>query len=155
MECGRGGHGRHPPAPVSDGESRGGGAQRASMLADAVEALLGAVYSEAGFDAALAVVRRLVGEVIQATEVANWSKDAKTELQEQLQSRHIAVPAYRIVAARGEKHAQTFEVECAVAALGLAARGEGRSRRMAEQDAAAQMLTLMKSSDHPLGSQRN
>lgn len=134
---------------MSDGESRGGGAQRPSMLADAVEALLGAVYREGGFAAAHETVRRLFGEIIQATEVDNWSKDAKTELQEWLQARHLAVPSYRILAARGEKHAQTFEVECAVAALDRVAHGEGRSRRVAEQDAAGQMLEQLKGGARP------
>ena len=136
---------------LSDGETRGGGAQRASILADAVEALIGAVYVDGGYAPALAVVRSLFGEVIQATEAESWSKDAKTELQEWLQARRIAVPAYRITATRGEKHAQTFEVECAVPTLGLAERGEGRSRRVAEQEAARRLLDVLKASDHPGG----
>lgn len=136
---------------LSDGEARGGGAQRPSILADATEALIGAAFLDGGFDAAMQVVRRLFGEIIDATDVDNWSKDAKTELQEWLQARKLPVPAYRIVATRGEKHAQTFEVECAVAALGLAESGEGRSRRAAEQEAAARMLAALKSSDRPDG----
>ena len=74
-------------------------------------------------------MRRLFGEIIDSTEIDSWSKDAKTELQEWLQARRLAVPAYRIAATRGQAHAQTFEVECAVPALALAERGEGRSRR--------------------------
>ncbi|MBL8340019.1 MAG: ribonuclease III [Rubrivivax sp.] len=140
---------------LSEGEARGGGTQRASILADAVEALIGAVYLEAGYEAALAVVQRLFGEVIQATEADSWSKDAKTELQEWLQARRLPVPAYRIAATRGEKHAQTFEVECAVPSLGLVEGGEGRSRRAAEQEAARRMLATLKASDRPGGPLRS
>jgi ribonuclease-3 len=134
---------------LSDGETRGGGAQRASILADALEALIGAAFLDGGFDAAQQVVRRLFGELIDSTEIDNWSKDAKTELQEFLQARRLAVPSYRIVATRGQAHAQTFEVECQVAPLGLAERGEGRSRRTAEQQAARRMLEVLKASDRP------
>lgn len=132
---------------LSEGEARGGGALRPSILADATEAVLGAVYLDAGFDAALAVVQRLLGEQIDAIEVESFGKDPKTELQEWLQGRRLAVPAYRIAATRGQAHAQTFEVECAVAALRLTARGEGRSRRAAEQQAARRMLSQLEASD--------
>ena len=136
---------------MSDGESRGGGAQRPSILADAVEALIGATFLDGGFDAAQGLVRRLFGDIISGTEVGNWSKDAKTELQEWLQGRKLPVPAYRITATRGQAHAQTFEVACEVAALGLTELGEGRSRRIAEQEAARRMLDSLKASDQPGG----
>jgi ribonuclease III len=134
---------------LSEGEARAGGAQRPSILADAVEALIGATYLDGGFDAAHLVVRRLFGDLISGTEVGNWSKDAKTELQEWLQGRKLAVPAYRIKATRGQAHAQTFEVECEVAALRLIEVGEGRSRRTAEQEAARRMLATLRSNDKP------
>ena len=140
---------------LSDGETRGGGAQRPSILADAVEAVIGAVFLDGGFGPAQEAVRRLLGDVIGSTEVESWTKDAKTELQEWLQARRIAVPAYRITATRGQAHAQTFEVECAVAALALAERGEGRSRRAAEQDAARRMIDTLKASDRPGGPLRS
>ena len=140
---------------LSEGEMRGGGAQRPSILADAVEALIGAIFLDGGCDRAQEAVRRLFGDVIAATEADAWTKDAKTELQEWLQARRLPVPAYRIVGTRGEKHAQTFEVECAVSALGLAERGEGRSRRIAEQDAAQRMLEQLKASDRPDGPLRS
>ncbi len=140
---------------LSEGEMRGGGTQRASILADAVEALIGACFLDGGFAAAQELVRRLFGEVIKATEPDNWSKDAKTELQEWLQARRLPVPAYRIAATRGQAHAQTFEVECAVPALALTEMGEGRSRRAAEQEAARRMLDALKASDRPGGPLRN
>lgn len=140
---------------LSEGETRGGGAQRPSILADAVEALIGATFLDGGFDAAQGLVRRLFGEVIGATEVESWTKDPKTELQEWLQARRLAVPSYRIVATRGQAHAQTFEVECSVPALHLAENGEGRSRRAAEQEAARRLLDTLKASDRPGGPLRS
>ena len=140
---------------LSDGEARGGGAQRPSMLADAVEALIGATYLDGGFDAATGLVRKLFGELINSTELDAWRKDAKTELPEWLQARKLPVPSYRIVATRGQAHAQTFDVECAVPALGQAEQGQGRSRRSAEQEAANLMLTRLKANDGPDGPLRN
>jgi ribonuclease-3 len=134
---------------LSEGEARGGGSQRPSILADAVEAIIGATFLDGGFDAAQALVRKLFGDVIDNTEIDNWAKDAKTELQEWLQARRIAVPVYRISGTRGQAHAQTFEVECAVPALRLLEHGEGRSRRIAEQEAARRMLDALKLSDKP------
>ena len=136
---------------LSDGEGRGGGAQRPSILADATEGVIGATFLDGGFEAAQALVKRLFGEVIHATEADSFSKDAKTELQEWLQARKLPVPTYTIVATRGQAHAQTFELECAVPALGLAERGEGRSRRAAEQEAARRMLDTLNSADRPGG----
>jgi ribonuclease-3 len=134
---------------LSEGEARGGGAQRASILADGLEALVGAAFLDGGYGAAQQVVARLFGDLIDSAEVDRFNKDAKTELQEWLQARRLPVPAYRIVATRGQAHAQTFEVECGVAALGLAERGEGRSRRAAEQQAAMRLLEGLKASDRP------
>jgi ribonuclease-3 len=140
---------------LSEGEARGGGAQRPSILADALEAIIGAVFLDGGFQAAHGVVQRIFGDVILATEAESWSKDAKTELQEWLQARRFAVPAYRIAATTGQAHAQTFDVECAVVALGLSERGEGKSRRAAEQEAARRMLAALKASDNPGGPLRS
>ena len=95
--------------------------------------------------------RQLFGDLIDSSEAERWRKDAKTELQEWLQARKLPVPTYRIVATRGQAHAQTFDVECAVPALGLAELGEGRSRRIAEQEAARCMLDKLKASDRPGG----
>jgi ribonuclease-3 len=140
---------------LSEGEARAGGAQRPSILADAVEALIGAVFLDGGFDPAAALVRRLFGEVIATSEANSWSKDAKTELQEWLQARRIAVPSYTIVATSGQAHAQTFEVECAVPSLSVAETGRGRSRRAAEQEAARRLLKVLKASDRPGGPLRS
>jgi ribonuclease-3 len=128
---------------LSEGEARGGGAQRPSILADAVEAIVGAVHMDAGFEAAQALVRGWFADLISRTDVAHWGKDPKTELQERLQARKLPVPAYRIRATRGQAHAQTFEVECEVPAYGLLVAAEGRSKRVAEQEAARRMLGLM------------
>lgn len=133
---------------LSEGEARGGGAQRPSILADAVEAILGAAYVDAGYEAAQGIVKHLLASAIAEAGAAGgqFAKDAKTALQEWLQARRLAVPVYRIVATRGQAHAQQFEVECAVPALDAAERGEGRSRRVAEQQAAERMLARLNAS---------
>jgi ribonuclease III len=125
---------------LSEGEARGGGAQRVSILADAVEALIGAVYLDAGYPAALAVVQRLWAQAIDSVDPSTLDKDPKTELQERLQARRLPTPDYRITATRGRAHAQTFEVACNVPALQLHALGQGASRRAAEQAAAQAVL---------------
>ena len=128
---------------LSDGEARGGGAQRPSILADTVEAIIGAVHLDAGFDAAKSLVQRWFGGLIDRSDMGEWGKDPKTELQERLQARKLPVPAYKIRATRGQAHAQTFEVECEIPAYGLSAVAEGRSKRAAEQEAARRMLALL------------
>ena len=134
---------------LGEGEARGGGAGRPSILADALEAVIGATFQDGGFAPARALVQSLFGEIIETTELSSWAKDAKTELQEWLQGRKLPVPSYRITATRGQAHAQTFEVECAVPALSLHETGEGRSRRAAEQEAAARMLETLRQNDEP------
>jgi ribonuclease III len=125
---------------LSDGEARGGGAQRPSILADALEAIIGAVYRDAGFEAAEALVRRLFEPLISETATQSWGKDAKTQLQEWLQARRQSIPEYRIEATRGRAHDQTFVVVCSIVGSSVQARGEGRSRRAAEQEAARLVL---------------
>jgi ribonuclease-3 len=132
---------------MSEGEARGGGATRPSILADAVEALIGAVSIDGGFEAAQAVVTHLFGETIASTTTESWRKDAKTELQEWLQARHVPVPNYRILATHGQAHAQTFEVECEVPSLRWQDTGEGKSRRQAEQASAQKLLDRIKSGE--------
>lgn len=135
---------------LSEGEAKGGGAQRPSMLADAVEALIGAAFVDGGYPAAEGLVQRLLADLMAESGnsgSAHWGKDAKTALQELLQGRRLAVPTYRITETRGQAHDQIFEVECAVPALQLAKRGEGRSRRIAEQEAARRLLDELIASD--------
>jgi ribonuclease-3 len=140
---------------MSEGEARGGGAQRPSILADALEAIIGASFVDGGFEPAAELVKRLFGELIDSTEAGSWTKDAKTELQEWLQGRKLPVPAYRIVSTKGQAHAQVFDVVCEVASLGLSESGEGRSRRQAEQEAARRMLATLRASDQPGGPLRS
>jgi ribonuclease-3 len=134
---------------LGEGEARGGGALRASILADALEALIGATFQDGGIAAARSLVQSLFGEIIETTDVSSWTKDAKTELQEWLQARRLPVPTYRIIATRGQAHAQTFEVECAVPTLSMRESGQGKSRRAAEQEAARRMIDALSASDEP------
>jgi ribonuclease III len=130
---------------LGEGELKSGGAQRPSILADALEAVIGAAHVDGGFAVARKVVRRILGPVLETTDPATvLGKDAKTLLQEYLQGRHIALPRYSIVATEGEAHRQRFTLECAVPQLEIRARGEGLSRRAAEQDAAAQVYALLR-----------
>lgn len=128
---------------LGGGEMKSGGFRRASILADALEAILGAIFLDSGFDAAAMAVERLIGPRLSGLPAASALKDPKTRLQEALQGRAMALPEYRLMAVCGEAHAQVFTVQCAVAALGLAASGEGGSRRRAEQLAADRLLALL------------
>jgi len=130
---------------LSEGEAKGGGAQRASILADALEAIIGAVYLDAGFDAARDLVLRLFEPLVAESTMEVWRKDAKTTLQEWLQARKMAVPTYRIEATRGKAHAQTFVVACDLPELSLSMQAEGLSRRAAEQAAAELMMAHLHS----------
>ena len=140
---------------VSEGEARGGLAQRPSLLADALEAVIGAVHLDGGYAAASEAVRRLFGELLQGAETDTWIKDAKTELQEWLQARRLPIPQYRIVATRGQAHAKTFVVECSVPSLSLAESGEGLKRQDAEKEAARRILEQLKAGDRPGGPLRS
>lgn len=121
---------------LGEGERKSGGFRRPSMLADAMEALFGAVLLDGGFEAAEKVVLALFVPYLAQVDVQTLGKDAKTLLQEYLQARRIALPNYSIVAVQGEAHAQSFRVECAIPALKITSHGEGSSRRNAEQQAA-------------------
>lgn len=126
---------------LSEGEAKGGGAQRASILADALEAIIGAVYVDAGFDAARALVQRLFEPMLEESgSLEVWAKDAKTALQEWLQARKMPLPTYGIEATRGKAHEQVFVVSCSLPDLGIHVNGEGTSRRAAEQVAAQEAL---------------
>ena len=125
---------------LGDGEKRSGGHKRPSILADALEAVIGAVYLDAGFDTANALVRRMYSGLELNAQMSAMGKDPKTELQEWLQARKMKLPIYRVVATLGEAHKQTFDVECTVQETGRSERGIGASRRAGEQAAAAAML---------------
>ena len=122
------------------GELRSGGFRRQSILADALEALCGAVFLDGGLPAAEPLVTRLFAGRIAALPDPEALKDAKTRLQEYLQSRSLTLPRYVILGIEGEDHAQVFRVSCEVPGLALRVEGEGSSRRRAEQQAAARML---------------
>ncbi len=130
---------------LGEGEVRSGGKKRPSILADALEAVIGAVYLDGGFVAAHGMVRRLFKGVEINPTMAAIGKDSKTELQEWLQGRKMKLPLYRVVATLGAAHQQSFDVECEVAELNLSERGIGGSRRAGEQAAAAAMLQTLRS----------
>ena len=121
---------------LGEGELKSGGAKRPSMLADALEAVIGAAFLDGGFDAAHGIVARLFSDALHKIDPQTSGKDAKTLLQEFLQSRRMALPRYSVIAVRGEAHEQLFEVECEVKELDIRCRGTGVSRRSAEQQAA-------------------
>jgi ribonuclease III len=124
-----------PQLLLGEGELKSGGVSRPSILADALEAVIGATFLDAGFDAAHGVVRTLFATALTQVN-PQAAKDAKTLLQELVQGRHLPLPQYTIVATHGEAHDQRFEVECYVASLDIRTRGAGTSKRAAEQAAA-------------------
>lgn len=128
---------------LGSGELKTGGFRRASILADALEAVLGAIFLDAGFDAAAAAVQRITASRLAELPAADALKDPKTRLQEALQAHGLALPLYTLTAVAGDPHAQSFTVSCEVPIFGLAAVGEGASRRRAEQLAAAKLLDLL------------
>lgn len=119
-----------------DGELKSGGDQRPSILADTLEAVLGAIYLDGGFARAEEVVVALFTPLLQGLDPQTLGKDAKTLLQEFLQSRRLPLPQYSVIATTGEAHQQQFEVECVVPKLNIRTVGKGASRRGAEQEAA-------------------
>ena len=122
---------------LGDAVHKGGTAGRASIFADALEALFGAVFLDGGFDAARDVIRAVFAGDLAGLDPAALGKDPKTRLQEWLQARRIPVPEYTVVDTAGAAHAQSFTVECRVPSLALVTSGVGPSRRAAEQAAAA------------------
>ncbi|MDI1273399.1 ribonuclease III [Polaromonas sp.] len=129
---------------LGEGETKSGGQKRPSILADALEAVIGAVFLDAGFDKADRLVRRLFQDVEINPTMQAIGKDPKTELQEWLQGRKMNLPIYRVVGTLGAAHKQTFDVECEISEFGRAERGIGGSRRAGEQAAAAAMLAYVK-----------
>jgi ribonuclease III len=134
-----------PALALGAGELKTGGFRRESILADALEAVCGALYLEAGLEVAQRVFLRVLAPALAGVEgaaasAAEGQKDPKTRLQEWLQGRGLPLPRYTVMQVAGEMHAQTFRVHCAVDAIQASAEGEGLSRRRAEQAAAHQLL---------------
>ncbi|MGB7650073.1 MAG: ribonuclease III [Gallionella sp.] len=121
---------------LGEGELKSAGFRRPSILADALEAIFGAVFMDAGFAAAEQVVLKLFVPYLASIDLKTLGKDAKTLLQEFLQSKYIALPTYTVLATEGLAHEQVFQVECAIPSLKIITRGRGASRRHAEQQAA-------------------
>ena len=131
---------------LGEGELKTGGASRPSILADACEAVFGAVFLDAGFEAAQRVILRLYEPILAAGNVRpeRFAKVAKTQLQEFLQSLHEKIPVYSVVSTTGAAHEQTFCCGCRIELAGIYETGTGKSRRAAEQDAAAKVLARVK-----------
>jgi ribonuclease-3 len=129
---------------LGEGEFRSGGQKRPSILADALEAIIGAVYLDGGFTKAQALVHRLFSAVEINPQMDAIGKDPKTELQEWLQGRKMKLPLYKVVGTIGAAHKQSFDVECEIPELHLSERGIGGSRRAGEQAAATAMLQTIK-----------
>lgn len=134
---------------LGEGEAKSGGKKRPSILADALEAVIGAVYLDAGYAAAQGLVQRLYKAVEINPEMEAIGKDPKTELQEWLQARKMNLPLYRVVGTLGAAHQQTFDVECEIIEFNFSERGIGGSRRAGEQAAAAAMLQTIKAKTEP------
>lgn len=128
---------------LGEGELKSGGYQRPSILADALEAVIGAIYLDAGFDAARMVIERLLQPLLEQLDPRDSGKDPKTALQELLQAQRQPLPQYALLGTRGEAHAQEFEIECAIPSLSIRVLGGGSSRRAAEQAAAREALRLL------------
>jgi ribonuclease-3 len=121
---------------LGEGELKSGGCSRPSILADAVEALFGAVLMDDGFEAAERVVLNLFVPYLAKVDMTTLGKDAKTLLQEYLQGRRLSLPVYTVLETQGVAHDQLFQVECTIPALKISTQGAGTSRRNAEQQAA-------------------
>lgn len=128
---------------LGEGELKSGGHRRPSILADALEAVIGAIYLDAGFAEAEAFVKRLLVEKFDKLDPKVLGKDAKSLLQEYLQGKHLSVPRYSITNTRGEAHEQTFSVTCEIEELSIRTEAEGSSRRNAEQSAASLALAII------------
>lgn len=128
---------------IGEGEEKSGGRERPSMLADALEAIFGAILLDSGFDAAQAAINRLYVTRIAQVNPREGGKDAKTRLQEFMQSKHLPLPTYSVERVDGEAHAQVFTVRCSVPQVDQEAVGRGSSRRAAEQQAANAVLSKL------------
>lgn len=130
---------------LGPGELKSGGARRESIMADALEALIGAIFSEAGFEETRRVVNRWFASRLQGLTLDDTTKDNKTRLQEFLQGQKLRLPEYRILSVVGSSHQQTFQVECVISGISECFTGTGMNRRQAEQQAAGYALTSLAS----------
>nr|WP_202407087.1 MULTISPECIES: ribonuclease III [unclassified Xanthomonas] len=131
---------------LGPGEMKSGGHRRDSILADAVEAVVAAIYLDAGFETCRATILPWFEAALAALPVGKVEKDAKTRLQEWLQARQRSLPAYELISETGDDHAKLFRVRCVLAEPALVTEGEGTSRRLAEQQAAAAAIEQLDSS---------
>ncbi|MEJ2106558.1 MAG: ribonuclease III [Acidiferrobacteraceae bacterium] len=132
-----------PALRLGPGELRTGGFDRGSILADALEAVFGAILMDSDFGVVRDVILRVYSDKLYDLDARATEKDPKTRLQEYLQSRGLPTPDYRVLEVSGQAHAQNFHVECSVSSLSDRVEGSGRSRRAAEQDAAEKALSLL------------
>jgi len=128
---------------LGSGEKKSGGHRRESILADALEAVFGAVYLDSGFESAKEMVERVFADRLEQLPEAGDLRDPKTRLQEWLQARSLSLPEYELVNVTGEAHKQSFQVRCLVNEMSSETSGESTSRRKAEQKAAASMLAIL------------
>ena len=131
---------------LGEGEAKSGGAKRPSILADALEALLGAIYLDAGYETAQRIAKVWLEDIRVDMNMSQTAKDPKTELQEWLQARKMPLAVYTVIGTVGAAHEQTFDVECYVPSLKKTERGIGSTRRAGEQAAAQAILDTMKDS---------
>lgn len=137
---------------LGEGELKSGGFNRPSILSDALEAILGAIYLDGGFEVVTQVIQRLYAPLIQNLDPKSLGKDAKTLLQEIVQGLRIDLPVYSVIATEGAAHNQTFTVSCAINKLSINTQAQGRSRRAAEQAAAALAIAAIKEQKQKKGS---
>lgn len=129
---------------LGEGELKSGGHSRPSILADALEALIGAIFLDGGFGVAQETILRLYDGALSDVDPRASGKDPKTLLQELLQARHIALPKYVVLSTSGAAHSQQFEVECTIPELSVRSTGRGNSRRAAEQEAAQSAYAMVR-----------
>lgn len=132
-----------PHLRLGSGEKKSGGQQRESILADVVEAIIGAIYRDSNFESCEAVVLSWYQQRLEAIDLSRSAKDAKSTLQEILQAKHLPLPDYRVIETRGQAHQQQFVVQCELKPLGIKSLAEGRSRKIAEQKAASDLLARL------------
>ncbi|GAB6139381.1 ribonuclease III [Methylosoma difficile] len=129
---------------LGSGELKSGGFRRDSILSDALEAIMGALYKDQGIDACQEWIEKLFAEKLKGLSLENWQKDPKTQLQEYMQARRLDLPDYSLITMSGLAHEQTFKVKCTISLLPESCFGAGVSRKKAEQAAAEKMLELLK-----------